>query len=658
MTKVFNLSKHIDNKPVNFKIDYENLLNSQQFEAVKSFNGPVLCIAGAGTGKTRTLIFRVARMIESGISPESILLLTFTRKAARNMLNRVSQLIGEDGKKVSGGTYHSFAAMTLRKFGHLLQIPPNFSIIDDSDCGDIINLIRAELGFNKKETRFPTKKTILAIYSKSINLEMPVNEIIEEFFSHFEEHTADIKKVIELFTNYKRTNFLLDYDDLLIFLLKLLKESETARKKINQRYRYIMADEYQDTNGLQAKITNLLAGEKHNVMVVGDDSQSIYSFRGAKIENILQFPDLFSECKTIRLEQNYRSTPEILNAANKLMTNAHEGFAKTLFTNGEKGEKPAVVSCEDDQEQALFVAARILELREQGISLNNMAVLFRSGYHAYQLELELKRRNIPYVKWGGYKFLESSHLKDIIAHLRILQNPADQVSWLRVLLLIEGIGTGTASKIYKQIKENKKHFELANIKVRSKAEEGLKKLEFTLTKASKVSAFKPGRLLEIFSEYYFPILKKKFDDYPRRLKDIDALSILCRKFESLSDFLAELALEPPKDSNENSLQVDNDDEQLVLSTIHSAKGLEWHSVFIIHALEGKFPSFNAFKEPEQLEEERRLMYVAMTRAEENLAISYPTTMWDPVSGGMLTKPSRFIEETDPKNLEVWQLTRG
>jgi DNA helicase-2/ATP-dependent DNA helicase PcrA len=655
MPRIFKLT---DAETKNYLIDYDALLNEQQLKAVKSFYGPMLCIAGAGSGKTRTLIYRVARMIESGINPASILLLTFTRKAAKNMLDRVAVLVGEGGKRVAGGTYHSFASLMLRQFGNHLQLPANFSIIDEADTADIVNLIRADLGLNKKETRFPQKKTILEIFSKCINQEKSLDEIVGESFAHFSEHLEDLERIRETFITYKKDNYLLDYDDLLIYLLRLLNESEEARSAINSRYKFIMADEYQDTNGLQARITLRLGGQSKNIMVVGDDAQSIYSFRGARVKNILEYPEQFDDCPIIKLERNYRSTKSILSAANCLMKNATEGFGKNLYTLADEGEKPAVVRCADDQEQAMFVAARILELREQGIRLNDMAVLFRSGFHAFQLELELKRRNIPYVKWGGFKFLESSHLKDIIAHLRVLHNPADQVSWLRILLLLDGIGTQSATRIFKSLIAQQNPFDFSHIKIRPRIEKGLKNLGAVLQRGLEMQREKPVRLLEHFADYYFPILKKRFDDYPKRIKDIDALAVISQNFNSLDEFLAQLALEPPKDSVDNSIApVDDDDEQLVISTIHSAKGLEWHSVFIIHALEGRFPSFKSLKTQESLEEERRLMYVAMTRAKENLAISYPGTIWDPVTGGILAKPSRFIEEAGSENLEAWQISR-
>ncbi|PKL48924.1 MAG: ATP-dependent helicase [Candidatus Riflebacteria bacterium HGW-Riflebacteria-2] len=642
-----------------FKIDYRSLLNEQQYEAVTCFNGPVLCIAGAGSGKTRTLIYRVARMLESGIAPDSILLLTFTRKAAANMLDRVTTLVGATGKAVAGGTYHSFAANILRRYGHHIELNPGFSIIDEGDASDIINLLRSEMGFNRKESRFPQKKTVAQMFSKANNLEKSLADVISDLYPQFSEHSQDICRLYAGFGEYKQKNLLLDYDDLLIYMHRLLSDSETARAQITSRYRYVMADEYQDTNGLQARITILLAGEKRNVMVVGDDAQSIYSFRGARVSNILEFPEAFADCRVIRLERNYRSTRHILDAANSLMEKAGEGFKKKLYTEKDSGELPACVRCEDEQEQAMFVAARVLELREQGIQLNKMAVLFRSSFHAYQLELELKRRNIPYVKWGGFKFLEAGHLKDIIAHLRIIQNPFDQVSWLRALLLIEGVGTHSAGEIFSHIRQAENPFDFSGIKARPKAGKGLGKLGQMLLSAAALVNSSPARLLEIVADYYFPILKERFDDYPRRFKDIDQLAIIAGRFSSLSDFLSDLALEPPRDSVDEALAPDqSEDETLILSTIHSAKGLEWHSVFVIYALEGRFPSFSSLKSEADLEEERRLMYVAITRAEENLAITCPTNIWDPVSGTVLGRQSRFLDEITPDLLENWQISRS
>lgn len=630
----------------------KNQLNPQQYEAVNTFEGSLLCIAGAGSGKTRTLVYRLAKMIQSGIKPESILLLTFTRKAAQNMLEKARSLTGLDAKRVSGGTYHGFAAKTLRQYGAHANLNPAFSIIDQSDAQDIINLLRAEMGLNKKETRFPLKKTIYKIYSSSINLNISIRETVEYSYPHFSEHIKALTELIEKFNNYKIQNSLLDYEDLLIWMLKLLKNSSDVRNYITNTYRYLMIDEYQDTNRLQAEITLLLSNS--NVMVVGDDYQSIYSFRGADMDNILRFPQMVKNCKIIKLQQNYRSTKNILQAANSLMKNADQGYEKTLFTKNDLGEKPAVVKCFDESEQSRFITSRIMQLREEGVELDQIAVLFRSGFHSYQLELELKVANIPFVKWGGFKFLESSHLKDFIAHLRIIHNPIDKISCLRVLTLIDGIGSTTASNISAQITNKNSIQDLEKLNKKRSAQAQIKELSSMLK--TDFSDKNPERIIEIVAQYYYPILKNKYDDYPKRMKDIDQLFILSQRHDNLQTMLEEIALEPPSDSVDNNLSTQQEDEkQLILSTIHSAKGLEWHSVFIISVLEGRFPSFTADTNKECLEEERRLMYVAITRAKKNLYICYPSNIYDPSTNSLLYKPSRFIGEIEPEMLENWKI---
>lgn len=657
MAKKYSIRGNTQEASIDYRVDYKKELNERQYDAVVHFNGPILCIAGAGSGKTKTLVYRVARMIESGISPENILLLTFTRKAATNMLDRVASLIGDIDGKVAGGTYHSFANMLLRKYGQKMGIPSNFSIIDEADSGDIINLIRGELELTKKETRFPRKQTLCQIFSKSINQSLSIDEVMDRDYAHFFEHKEDIKLIYTAFTVYKRDNYLLDYDDLLIFLHRLLNDFPDIRQIISNKYKYIMADEYQDTNELQAKITILLASVHNNVMVVGDDAQSIYSFRGAKVKNILNFPNEFDDCKIIKLEQNYRSYNAILKAANKLMESAKDGYKKNLFTEKEEGEKPARVKCFSEEEQSMFIASRILDLREEGVKLSDIAVLFRSGFHSYSLEMELQRRNIPYVKWGGLKFLEAAHLKDVLAHMRVLHNPKDQVSWMRILLLIEGIGIKSATNISREIAKLENCYDLTEIKVRPKAKSGLIKLSNALKKASEFVDRKPARIIEVIAEYYYVLAKKKYDNYPKRIKDIDQLSLISDRFDSLADFLADVVLEPPKDSVDGSLEADSDDEELlILSTIHSAKGLEWKHVFIIWALEGRFPSASSIKNSDGLEEERRLMYVAMTRAEKSLTISYPSQIWDPASMCLMSEPSRFLNEIGDDCLEKWEIS--
>jgi len=637
-------------------IDYAAELNEAQLEAVMTLNGPLLCIAGAGSGKTRTLVYRVARLVETGINPGSILLLTFTRKAATSMLDRASALVGAGTKQVAGGTYHAFAGQILRRHGQALGLSPSFTILDESDAGDIIGLIRAERGLNTRETRFPLKATLQDIRSAAVNHAWSVPETVRKRYPQFVEHTDEIASIIEAYGAYKLQHQLVDYDDLLIFLLKLLEEHPEKRLLLNNIYRYIMADEYQDTNILQARITVLLGEGARNVMVVGDDAQSIYSFRGANVGNIRSFPDRFPDCRIIRLEQNYRSTAPLLASTNRLMEHAGEGFAKKLFTVREGGMKPALVVASDEAEQSTFVAQRILELREEGVRLDRIAVLFRSSYHAFHLELELKRRNIPYVKWGGFRFLEAAHIKDLLAHLRILQNPSDRVAWLRVLLLVEGVGPKTANALFERLRLSDDPFDLERLEASPRARAGLSAAAAMLRRARQHADGSPVPVVEAVADYYGPVLKRRYDDFPKRLRDLDQLTVIAGRYATVAEMLSEMALEPPRDSVDDALAApDEDEERLVLSTVHSAKGLEWHSVFVIWALEGRFPSFGAMKNPADIEEERRLMYVAMTRAQEQLYLTHPALAWDPATGATLSQPSRFLTEIGPDLLERWEL---
>ncbi len=657
MARIFELkTENPRAENVSFRIDYAGELNQQQFQAVTTLDGPLLCIAGAGSGKTRTLVYRVARMVEEGIQPESILLLTFTRKAARNMLDRASRLVGEACGHVAGGTYHSFANMILRQYGSTIGLSPSFSILDESDASDILNHLRGEIDVDFSETRFPQKKTLHEILSRSINRGIAIPQLMETEFPHFIEHLETINHLLAKFATYKKENHLLDYDDLLVFFQRLLEEREEIRHLLGNRFRYVMADEYQDTNRLQARITCLLAGKHRNVMVVGDDAQTIYSFRGADFRNIMEFPREFPEVRIIRLEENFRSTRPILTAANALMKNAREGFPKSLFTRKEGGNLPARVACMDDAEQAGFVAQVILQTREEGVPLSQIAVLFRSGFHSFQLEIELKRRNIPFVKWGGFKFLDASHIKDVLSHLRVLNNPSDRISWMRVLMLLPGIGSKTAQKIIDTVVSAVSPFSFEGVKVPPRAGATFEGLLATFAKCLPNLGGPPRRLIETVAEYYFPIMRARFDDFPKRGKDLDQLALLSDRFSSLAELLGEIALEPPRNSVDEILSADPDDEdRLILSTIHSAKGLEWHTVFVIWNLEGRFPSFSAISDPDLLEEERRLLYVAMTRARENLFLTFPLSAWDGPAGSILQKPSRFLGEIGRDLLEPWEI---
>ncbi len=431
-------------------IDYQKELNPSQLEAVRSTEGPYLVIAGAGSGKTRVLTYRVAHLVEKGVNPQEILLLTFTRKAAEEMLRRASLILDERCSRVSGGTFHSFASGILRKYAKLLDLSNSFTILDRSDSEDGINLIRTRLGFYKSEKRFPRKAALLDIISKSINKSQTIEKVINDGYPQFIEWLSQIQRIKSEYASYKRLKSLVDYDDLLVHLRELLTKYEDVRLTLARKYRYIMVDEYQDTNKLQAHIVCLLAAESGNVMVVGDDAQSIYSFRGANFKNIMDFPSIFKGTKIITLAQNYRSTQPILNLTNQIMHSAKEGFEKELYACKKGSSFPRYIETRDEQSQADYVASKILELREEGVELSDIAVLFRSGWHSNELEVELARRDIPFRKYGGQKFVEAAHIKDILSYARIVYNASDQVSWYRLLLLLPGVGPKTAEAIIKE----------------------------------------------------------------------------------------------------------------------------------------------------------------------------------------------------------------
>lgn len=622
------------------KIDYRQELNSAQLKAVESIDGPHLVIAGAGSGKTRVLVHRVAYLVEQGVRPEQILLLTFTRRAAEEMLRRACVLLDERCKSVSGGTFHSFANMVLRKYAKLLEISNNFTILDQADAEDAVNLVRTQLGFHKSEKRFPRKRAILEAISKSVNKSEDISDVLYAEYPQFMEFTEEIKKIRNEYNKYKQQKSLLDYDDLLVFLKNLLTKHEDVRSSLAAKYKYIMVDEYQDTNKLQAHIACLLAADHANIMVVGDDAQSIYSFRGANFKNIIDFPKIFPGTKIITLEENYRSTQPILNLTNAVIAQAKEKFEKNLYTRKKDGNTPIFIDCPDENSQSAFVADKILELREEGVALKDIAVLFRSGWHSNDLEVELAARNIPFAKYGGQKFVEASHIKDLMSYLRVAYNPADQVSWLRALLLIPKIGPKSAAKIIQAIVDKDKPEE----SLQKNAE--LMKL-FELLKKADCQAGSPAKIIEQFLGYYQPLLKIKYDDFNKRLNDLDSLLRIAGRYKTVEQFLVDMALEPPERALVEAAKKDKSDYPLSLSTIHSAKGLEWHTVFLIYVAEGHLPSYRSLETEDEIEEERRLFYVAATRAKVNLFLLKPHIDRSPRSfmdggGSVFTQVSRFL----------------
>lgn len=629
------------------KIDYKKELNFRQLEAVESRDGAYLVIAGAGSGKTRTLVYRVAYLVEQGVKPVEILLLTFTRKAAEEMLKRATALLDDRCRHVSGGTFHSFANMVLRKYAKLLGLANNFTILDESDAEDAVNLVRTELGFSKMEKRFPRKRALLDIISKSVNKVEPLKDVIYAEFPQFLEWENEIAKIKEGYIKYKFAKSLLDYDDLLVFLKELLTKHDDIRLALSNNYKYIMVDEYQDTNKLQAYIVSLLASVHKNIMVVGDDSQSIYSFRGANFKNIMDFPKIFPDAKIITLEENYRSTQPILDLTNKVISYAQDKFEKILYTKKSGGELPIFVDVKDESAQSKYIIDKILELREQGVELGKIAVLFRSGWHSNDLEIALAGRNIPFAKYGGQKFVEAAHIKDMISYLRIIFNINDAVSWHRALLLCRGVGPKTAERVIKEVVYDKKAF---NVDDKSVQKDDVKNLLELLKKADSAK-HSPLDLLQGFLKYYQPLLREKYDDFNKRLNDLDSLLRIASRYDSLEKFLADMALEPPERSIVEAGFRDRDDSHLTLSTIHSAKGLEWHTVFVIYVAEGHLPSYLSLENDDSIEEERRLFYVAATRARENLFLLKPHIDRSPRSyfdgsGTVFTQISRFVDEPE------------
>jgi DNA helicase-2/ATP-dependent DNA helicase PcrA len=523
--------------------------------------------------------------------------------------------------------------------------------MDRPDSEAVIQLIRTDMGLNLKEKRFPRKQTVAEIFSMTLNKHTPLSDLLELEYPHLVDVNFELAELFRRYIDYKRTKSLVDYDDLLTGLRDLLADHAAVRQRLSDTYRFIMVDEYQDTNHLQAEIVRLLAATHDNVAVVGDDAQSIYSFRGANFRNIMDFPKHFLGARIIKLEENYRSTQPILNLTNEIIQRAKEGYDKRLFTSKSSGARPKLVQAGSEQMQSQFVCQKILELREEGVPLWDIAVLFRSSFHSFDLEVELTRHKIPFVKRGGFQFMETTHVKDLLAHLRVLANPQDTISWNRILLLLEGIGPGAAQKITKWLLGGQNAVErLRSYQAKGKVAQELRTLAQVLEEAAHAEL--PQEQMQYLLQYYVPLLKQNHpDDHPKRLRDLEHFQGMMERYRSLETLLSDMALEPPNDSIGGVLAVDPDEGPLVLSTIHSAKGLEFHSVFIIWALEGRFPSFYNLNSDEDLEEERRLLYVAATRAKQNLFMSYPNRVFDKTLRMVLSRPSQFIDGISSRLLE-------
>jgi len=640
---------------IGYKINYEHELNPAQFDAVMHKNGPALIIAGAGTGKTRTLIYRLSSLVEDGVPPESIVLLTFTRKSASEMMRRAALMLDGRCERVAGGTFHAFALNVLRRWANLIGYDNNFTMLDSGDSEDTINLLRTQLKTNRTKRRFPKKNTLIKIFNLAVNKQESIDDIVISNYPFFMDDIDDIELLFEQYNQYKRQYNLMDYDDLLLNLLTLLKEQEQVAKELHGRFKHILVDEYQDTNRLQHEIVINLAGKERNVIAVGDDAQSIYSFRGAEYNNIMTFPNDFENCKIYKIEENYRSVQPVLNLTNNIIDAATYKYDKELYSHRESEEKPKIICADNERQQSLFLVQQILELREENISLEDMAVLFRSSFHSFDLEIELNKANIPYLKFGGMKFIETAHIKDMMSFFKVLANTKDVISWHRLLLMLDGVGPRTASKMIELLSspgfDIKGDFEINyNIKGKDKV---ARLLEFIKDLKSKKMSI--GDKASVISDFYRPMLTGKYDDWQKRMKDIETFVTITERYSNITDLLNDMALEPPTESVIDVEPESKEEEYLTLSTIHSAKGLEWRVVFIVWALDGRFPSAKSVETVESVEEERRLFYVACTRAKDQLYISYPINVYDRESGLVLSKPSRFLNNIDENLADFFAL---
>jgi DNA helicase-2/ATP-dependent DNA helicase PcrA len=681
--------------PVELRIDYPRELNAQQLAAVTAPPGPCLVIAGAGSGKTRTLTYRVAYLLEQGIPPDRILLLTFTNKAAKEMMRRVTDLLGQELPALWGGTFHSIGSRILRRHADMLGFERDFSILDREDAKHLIATCVAESDVDVKATRFPKAEVLGEIFSLSANTQATVSEILQDQYDYFASLAAPIQDLQQRYAARKRASNTMDFDDLLVLWLRLLQTHQDVREQYQRRFQFLLVDEYQDTNKLQSDIIDLLGRRSRNVMVVGDDAQSIYAWRGANYQNILKFPDRYSGAKLYKIETNYRSTPEILNVANAAITSNVHQFAKQLTPARQSGPKPAFVTCGDAAEQAAFVAQRVLELREEGVELNKMAVLYRSHFHALELQLELTKRNVPFSITSGIRFFEQAHIKDLSAYLKLACNPRDELSFKRVVQLLPGIGGKGADKLWKEFTDRQTAAETGepmhkrgpagqgsaqpsapgktadNVpadgiavrlqacasKVPQKSSVAWAQLVATMAQLQKEgirgNASKMIRL--VIEAGYEEYLEDNYANHNSRLEDLEQLAVFAQQFPSVEEFLTQLALLTNVEAEEDR-PADKDDEQLRLSTIHQAKGLEFDVVFIIMLCEGLFPSARSLETRDGEEEERRLMYVAITRARDELYLCYPLLRSGfGGTGDSLQHPSRFVKEIPQELLDEWNL---
>ncbi|MEY2564655.1 MAG: ATP-dependent helicase UvrD/PcrA [Verrucomicrobiota bacterium] len=695
MSREYTLQRAPSANAIN--IDYAAELNEQQLAAVTASPGPLLVIAGAGSGKTRTLTYRVAYLLENGIDPRNILLLTFTNKAARQMLERVANLLPVDASGLWGGTFHSIGNRMLRRHGSALGYSSGFSIMDREDQKDLIDTVVAAAGINPKEIRFPKGDVLAEIFSFVVNTETQIDALLAEKFPYFLPLLEQIKDVHARYEKKKKSTNSMDFDDLLEKTLRMLKEHDHIADFYRRKFQFILVDEYQDTNKIQADFIDTLAAEHRNVMVVGDDAQSIYSWRGANFKNILAFPERYPDAQVFKIEMNYRSVPDILSVANAAIAANVQQFRKQLSaTRPTNSVKPAVVGLNDGSEQAQFVAQRILELRDEGIELNEIAVLYRSHYHAIELQLELSRRGIPYVITSGVRFFEQAHVKDVTAFIRFIANPRDEVAFKRMVKLLPGIGgksadnlwrawdngnaavaglddpgqngeapkapaetapapAGTTDPGYSSVNFGER---LRAMAVSAKSKKAWEQLAHTLDEIAPGGQPNPPSemITSIVEAVYDDYAKSNFTNYELRREDLNQLAAFARQFKDVHEFLSQLALISNIDA-EPALDQTTDNEAVNLSSVHQAKGLEYHTVFVIWLTDGMFPSTRSLETRDTIEEERRLFYVAITRARDELYLTFPQMRLNAGYGDMFQRPSRFLKEIPTGLVEDWQVRR-
>ena len=695
------------------QIDYAAELNPQQLAAVTAAPGPALVLAGAGAGKTRTLVYRVAWLIEHGAAPERLLLLTFTNKAAREMMRRVAELLGRDLGGLWGGTFHAIGHRILRRHAELLGYRRDFTILDREDARDLVNACLGEAAIDVKTTRFPKADVLGDLFSLAVNTAQPLARVIERYYPYFAGLLEPIADLARRYTERKRAANVMDFDDLLALWLRLLQEHAPVRELYQRRFQHVLVDEYQDTNQLQSDLVDLLVAPHQNVMAVGDDAQSIYSWRGANFQNILRFPERHPGAVVYRIETNYRSTPEILHLANAAIAANVRQHKKELRAVRRSGARPALVACGDAHVQAAFVAQRVLELREEGVALDRMAVLYRSHFHALELQLELTRRQIPFSITSGIRFFEQAHVKDVAAYLKLVCNPRDEMAFKRLVKLLPGIGPKAADKLWAAFAAHDfpppptpadgteptvdevwnpdgaagpgASGDAARPSAASAASppaastpvapvvaaalQGLaaqvpKKAQvawaqFTATVAQLETPPARGAAADmirlVLEAGYAEYLEENYANARARLEDLEQLAQFARQFASPEEFLAQLALLTNLEAEAEAAPA-QEQERLRLSTIHQAKGLEFDVVFVIMLCEGLFPSARALADGESEEEERRLFYVAVTRARDELYLTYPLIRTAGAYGGdAMQQPSRFLDELPRELVEEWSL---